>query len=76
MKKPCCRRFHGSLSRPNRRFHSLLVRIIGHLDLRRCSGLMRSTEAGKMEFETREEAKPYAASKGYEWEKDPFAPGC
>ena len=30
----------------------------------------------RMEFETREEAKLYAASKGYEWEKDPFAPGC
>lgn len=30
----------------------------------------------RMELETREEARLYAASKGYEWEKDPFAPGC
>lgn len=29
-----------------------------------------------MEFETREEAKLYAAPKGYEWEKDLLAPGC
>lgn len=29
------------------RFRSLLVRTIGHLDLRRGSGRMRNTEAGK-----------------------------
>jgi len=34
MKKLYYRRFHRSLSRPNRRFHSLLVRIIRHLNLR------------------------------------------
>jgi len=30
----------------------------------------------RMEFETKEEARLYAAAKGYEWEKDLFAPGC
>lgn len=34
MKKPYYRRLHRSLSRPNRRFHSLLVRIIRRLDPR------------------------------------------
>ena len=77
MKKPCCRMFHGSLSRPNRGGFTLCSS--GPSGISTCGavpGECVTPKLERMEFETREDAKLYAAPKGYEWEKDLLAPGC